>query len=176
MFQKLPLFVLYASLSLALPALIGCPSAVTAEAQVLLQQGLSALTQNREIVEQSVSDVKSALSPSDPRYLDAMESYGEAKESYDRFLESVESGDKTPHTRSVRGRTATDVQDKTIAFLKDASRALAPNANTRKIPYERAVIVPDGLSAQVNRLPKRVREQLLDEFDRDVRWRRWGDL
>ena len=156
--------------------LLGCTPQEQADAQVFLQQTLSNLVQNRALTEQFVRDVKTNVDPSNPGYLETMQSYQEARETYNRYLDEAESGDKVPHTRQLRGRTAVDVQNRTADFIADATAVLKPGLNTRKIPFQRAVIVPDNLAASIRKLPKHARERLIDDLDPQVRWRSWSEF
>jgi len=157
-------------------ATTGCTSTEEAETVTALQNALSELTQNRSLTEQFVRDVKSTTDPSDPSYIQAMESYQDARDVYNRYLDAVESGSHADKDRSLRHTSPRDVENATADFLSDATRALRPSANTRRIAFQRAVIVPDNLQATLAKLPKKAREQLIDQFDDQVRWRSWSQM
>jgi hypothetical protein len=105
-----------------------------------------------------------------------MDSYQDAREAYNQFLDAVESEAKTPPSRSVRRSGPVDVQNATADFLADATGLLRPNVNTRRIPFQRAVVIPDNLQSTLQKLPKKARERIIDNFDQQVRWRSWSQL
>ena len=161
---------------ITVPALTGCTPTEESETISGLQTALSDLTQNRSLTEQFVRDVKSSLDPGDPAYVQAMESYQDARDTYNRYLDTVESGQKRDSSRSLRGSSPRDVQNAAADFLADATRALKPTANTRKIAFQRAVIIPDNLSSNLASLPKKVRGRIVDNVDEQVRWRSWSQM
>jgi hypothetical protein len=156
--------------------MVGCTTAEEAETASILQTGLSDLTQNRALTEQFVRDVKANADPGDPAYVQAMESYQDARDVYNRFLDSVESGAKPNEERSLRHTSARDVQNATADFLADATRVLKPNLYSRKIAFQRAVLIPDNLPKALAKLPKKARRSLTDQFDEQVRWLSWSQL
>ena len=79
---------------LMLPTITGCTPTEESETISGLQTALSDLTQNRSLTEQFVRDVKASVDPGDPAYVQAMESYQDARDSYNRYLDNVESGRK----------------------------------------------------------------------------------
>lgn len=155
---------------------LGCTPAQESEAAADLQIALSNLVQNRALTEQFVRDVKATGDSADPAYSQAVESYQNARETYDRFLDTVEMGKQAKNNRSLRGATATDVENASADFLADATAVLRPRANTRRIPFQRAVILPENLIAQFSRLPKRARDKIIDRFDDQVRWKTWSQI
>lgn len=157
--------------------LAGCTGAEETEVVTTLQTALNNLVQNRSLTEQFVRDVKASVSPSDPKYAELMDTYQEARTSYDRYLDQIEDGRKDPPTsRSMRRVGPNDVRNSTADFLAEATSVLKPDANTRRIPFQRAVVIPDNLRATLQKLPKKAREKLIDQFDAQVRWRSWGQL
>ena len=164
------------ALSCLCAGLSGCTSEEETNTITTLQAALNNLVQNRSLTEQFVRDIKANADPSDPGYVQAMDSYQDARDSYDHYLDSVENGRQSVPTRSLRRSSPTDVQNATADFLADATSVLKPTVNTRRIPFQRAVVIPDNLQATLNKLPKKAREKLIDEFDQQVRWRSWGQL
>ncbi len=156
--------------------LAGCTPSEEVQTITDLQAALSALTQNRSLTEQFVRDVKSSADPGDPAYVQAMESYQDARDVYNRYLDAVESGGKRDSDRSLRHSSPRDVQNATADFLADATRVLKPSANTRKISFQRAVMVPDNLEGSLAKLPKKARQKITEEFDDQVRWRSWSQM
>jgi ABC-type transporter Mla subunit MlaD len=154
----------------------GCTGAEESQVITQLQTGLSSLLQNRALTEQFVRDIKTNVDPSDPGYAQAMDSYQDAREAYDHFLDTVEGGSDAHSPRSLRGVAANDVQNSTADFLADATSVLKPTVNTRRIPFQRAVVIPDNLQTTLNKLPRKAREKVIDQFDRQVRWRSWSQL
>ena len=156
--------------------LCGCTDTEKNETIVALQDALNSLTQNRSLSEQFVRDLKTTVDPADPAYQQAMDSYEVARDAYNSFLDDVELTKKESRAFRVRQQTRTDVRNATADFLADATSALKPSVNTRRIPFQRAIVIPDDLQASLQRLPKHAREQLVTRFDRQVRWRSWGQL
>jgi hypothetical protein len=105
-----------------------------------------------------------------------MESYQDARDVYNRYLDAVESAPNAQASRSLRHATPLDVQNATADFLADATRALKPTLNTRHVAFQRAVVVPTNLQSTLGKLPKKTREKLTDQFDDQVRWRSWSQL
>lgn len=173
---KATLVIQSLALAVLLICLSGCTPQEKAEATALVQSALSNLVQNRQLVEQFGRDVKANVEPSDPAYSQALESYMLAREAYNRFLDGVEGGDGLTHTRSLVGHSPLEAQNAAAAFLEDATRALKPSLNSRRIPFQRAVLIPDDLSGSLNRLPKRARQRIIENLDPQVRWSTWGDL
>jgi hypothetical protein len=157
-------------------SLSGCTPDEEAETISDLQTALSNLTQNRTLAEQFVRDVKSDTNPGDAAYVRAMESYQDARDVYNRFLDSVESGRSDQDDRTFRHASPTDVQNATADFLEDATRALKPTANARRVTFQRAVIVPERLQRTIAKLPKKARNRMIDRFDDQIRWRSWSEL
>jgi hypothetical protein len=164
-----------AAMSMAL-TMLGCTPAEENEAITALQTGLTDLTQNRALTEQFVRDLKSQCDPNDPAYIQAMDSYDQAKDVYNRFLDDAETGVRQDGTRSLHHSSPRDVQNATANFLEDATRALKPSINTRKVAFQRAIVVPEGLEASLAKLPKKARRNITEQFDDQVRWRGWGDI
>lgn len=163
--------------SLVLVGTTGCTSQEETETVATLQTALSDLTQNRALTEQFVRDVKASVSPTDPNYQQAMDSYEDARDAYNRYLDTVESGQKSQTSRSLRSSEALgNARSATAEFLADATAALKPSVNTRRVPFQRAVSIPDNLQHTLRKLPKHAREVLVDQFDSQVRWRSWGQL
>ena len=154
----------------------GCTDTEKTEVLTTLQTALSNLQQNRSLTEQFVRDIKANVDPSDPGYVQAMDSYQEAREAYNRYLDSIEDGGKPSQSRSLRHSSPVDVQNATADFLADATSVLKPNVNTRRIPFQRAVVIPDNLAPTFKGLPKKARETIVDNFDQQVRWRSWGQM
>jgi hypothetical protein len=157
-------------------SLTGCTSTEVSDSIAALQAALASLQANRALTEQFVRDVKASIDPGDPAYAQVMDSYQTARETYDRFLDGVEDGGKTTYSRSLRHVAPIDVQNAAADFLADATSALKPNLNTRRIPFQRAVVVPTDLGPALKRLPKKAREHIIDQFDQQVRWRQWAQL
>lgn len=146
------------------------------DALAALQAGLSSLQANRVLTEQCVREVKGGVVPSDPAYSEVMEGYGDAREAYNAYLDSVENLGRQTHSRSFRTVEPLDVQNATADFLADVTSALKPSVNTRRIPFQRAVVIPTDLSRALKKLPKKSRERILDNFDRQVRWKQWSQV
>jgi hypothetical protein len=156
--------------------LSGCTPAEESEIITSLQGSLDSLTQNKTLTAQFVRDIKATVNPSDPGYAQVMDSYQNAREAYDHYLDTVETDSKAPLSRSLRQLGPIDVQNATADFLADATSVLKPAVNTRRIPFQRAVVIPDNLRVTLAKLPKKAREKVIDQFDRQVRWQPWGQL
>ena len=154
----------------------GCPASEENASVAALQAGLASLVANRSLAEEFVRNVKTSVSPNDPTYQQAMESYEEARDSYNRFLDSVEYGAVESQTPRNELQLEMDAQDSTAGFLQDATRALKPSMNTRAINFRRAVQIPDHLAANLHKLPKHDRGALIRNLDDQVRWRSWGEM
>lgn len=163
-------------IALLSPGLTGCTDAEKTEAATTLQAALNNLVQNRSLTEQFVRDIKANVDPSDPGYIQAMDSYQDAREVYGKYLDSVEDGGKAAPTRSLKRSTPVDVQNATADFLADATSVLKPTVNTRRIPFQRAVVIPQNLNSTFQKLPKKARERIVDDLDQQVRWRSWSQL
>ena len=159
---------------------VGCPKATAAEKQdvlSLLQDSLADLAANRSLSEQCVRDIKSGLDPSDPAYQQAEESYDDARDAYNRFLDLAEETPSESQTRSLRSSNIVEnARQATATFLADATTALKPGAATRRIPFNRAVTIPDNLPQTLGKVSPHTRDELLDRFDREVRWSSWSAL
>ena len=167
--------VVFVAISLCL-GFLGCTPAEETAIITQLQTALNSLQQNRALTEQFVRDIKATVSPADPGYVQAMESYQDARESYDHFLDGVETNGRSMTTRSMRLSGPTEVRNAAADFLADATSVLKPDVNTRRIPFQRAIVIPDDLQAALQKLPKHSREKLINQFDDQIRWRSWGQL
>jgi hypothetical protein len=154
----------------------GCPAAEENASVAALQAGLASLVNNRTLAEQFVRDVKTSVSPNDPTYQQAMESYEQARDSYNRYLDSAEYGEAKNQSARNELQMEMNAQDSTAGFLQDATRALKPSMNTRAIDFRRAVQIPDNLTANLHKLPKKERGAVIHNFDDQVRWRSWGEM
>jgi hypothetical protein len=154
----------------------GCTPEEEQKTVAALQSGLSSLVQNRTLAEQFVRDVKASVGPNEPGYQQAMESYNEARDSYNHFLDVAESAAKEGHISSRQAQLAVDAQDSTADFFQDATRALKPALSTRGVDFRRAVIIPEDLQRSLGKLPKRDRQSLVDQVDKQVRWRSWDEV
>lgn len=171
------LIVLVFSSLIATPLTTGCNSKDEAATVAILQSALSNLNQNRSLVESFVRDVKENDSPDDPNYQQALDSYENARDAYNHYLDVIENPEDKNSTRSMRSQEAiSDARNTTAQFLADATAALRPNVSTRSIQFQRAVVIPDDLQAALQKLPKKARAYLTDRFDSQVRWRSWGQL
>jgi hypothetical protein len=157
-------------------SLSGCTQTEEAAVITQLQSALSDLAKNRELTEQFVRDIKTTVEPSNPGYATAMDSYQEARDSNDHFLDGVESSGKPARSRALRNASPLDVQSTTAAFMADATNVLKPDVNTRHIPFKRAIVIPSDLQATLHKLPRKDRERIIDNFDKEVRWRSWDQL
>jgi|GEM_PF-4296612 len=165
----------YSFLLILAITLAGCTPKEKEAAILDLTSALNDLVQNRSLTEQFVKDVKATSAPSDPRYMQAVESYQHARETYHSYIDMVEAGEPL-HTRSLRGTSPVEVQNATADFLADALSILKPEVNTRHLRFQRTIIIPDNLTTTIGKLNKKTREQILDRIDPQVRWRTWGEL
>jgi hypothetical protein len=154
----------------------GCTATEEADTVTALQSALTNLVQNRSLTEQFVRDVKSNTDAGDPAYVEAMESYQDARDVYNRYLDSVENGTHNGGERSLHQASPRDVENVTADFLAEATRALKPSVDTRRIAFQRAVVVPENLQTTLSKLPKKARERVIDQFDDQVRWRSWSQM
>ena len=157
--------------------MVGCSAKDESETVAVLQSALSDLTQNRSLAEQFVRDVKASVPPADPNYQQALDSYEDARDAYNHYLDTVENPSGKGSSRSLRSVEAiTGARNATAEFLADATTALRPDVATRRIQFQRAVVIPDDLQRSLKKLPKTARDYLTDQFDGQVRWRSWGQL
>ena len=154
----------------------GCTPTEETDTLAALQSGLSTLVANRTLSEQFVRDVKTTVAPTDPAYQQAMDSYEEARDSYNHFLDTVEDGAVKGKDTRQEMELGLDAENSTAGFLQDATRALRPSMNTRGIDFRRAIHIPGNLAPDLQRLPKRQRSALVQQFDNQVRWRSWGQM
>jgi len=161
----------------ALALVFGSTTACSSTAAIgALQAALTSLVQNKSLAEQFVRDVKTSVDPTDPVYQQVMESYEEARDSYNNFLNSVELAAKTNQSKPDLSESAESAQNATADFLESATKTLRPNANTRGIAFRRAIVLPEGLPKDLSELPKKSRQDVINHFDREVRWRSWRQL
>jgi hypothetical protein len=163
-------------IALSCLTICGCTPAEEQEALTQMQTALSNLEHNRSLAEQFVRDIKASADPSDPGYIQAIQSYQEAREAYDHYLDGVETNGKALTKRSLQIYGPNEVRNATADFLADATAVLKPNVNTRRIPFQRAIVVPDDLQSNLQKVPKKMRERMIDGFDNQVRWRTWEQL
>jgi hypothetical protein len=166
--------------SVVLLALCACNQQQEQTALAVLQGGLNALDQNRSLSEEFVREVKDSGDPGSPSYLQAQASYDDARDRYNAYLDTIEAGKvpKQSKSRSLDSRRALEasVTDSVATFLGDATSALKPSVNTRRVPFERGVTLPSEIPDLLTKLSRRDREQLVAQFDKQVRWRSWSQL
>lgn len=168
--------LLFASLLFTFAFTTGCSPSQESEMATVLQGALTNFTQNRSLTEQFVRDVKSRLDPADPAYIQAMESYQEARETYNRYLDGLETGQRKVASRSLRSASPIAVENAAADFISDASRAMRPSEVRHRGDFQRAVVVPEQLQSIFSRLPRKTREEMIDQFDGQIRWRSWSQL
>jgi hypothetical protein len=130
-------------------------------------------------MEQYGRDVKTSVDPSDPSYSDLMQSYEEARDEYNHYLDEVESDVTTHHSHHSTAALAPAVrkaQDATSQFLAHATRTLDPNSGIRGVEFRKAVIFPQSLTRDLHHVPETYRQDLISTFDEQVRMRSWGRL
>lgn len=163
--------------SLTSTLLTGCTPTQISDTQSVLQTALADFTQNRSLTEQYVRDVKARVDPSDPAYVQAMESYQDARDSFNRYLDVLESGKSGGQSRSLsRTLSSVSVEGAAEDFISDATRAMRPNDVRHRGEFRRSVVIPEDLQSAVAKVPKKIRNRMVDQFDDQVRWRSWGQL
>jgi len=153
-----------------------CTPAETSDTLNALDAALSTLVQNRSLAEQFVRDVKTNVDATDPTYPQVMEDYEAARDAYNHCLDLVELAAKTNDSHPAIARAVEESQNATGDFLTRATRSLRPSVDTRGIAFRRAVVIPEDLPQNLNRLSKRYRTQMIRQFDDQVRWRSWRQL
>jgi hypothetical protein len=154
----------------------GCTPLEEEQTLTDVQAALSQLTQNRAMAEQFGRDIKTNVSPSTTTYADLMESYEEARDSYNHFLNAVESDGMGRASQDVVTPSMTDAQNATYDFIEAASKTLNPGGDVRGVSIRRAIKMPVNLPAQLQRIPKAERRRLVKQFGEQVQWRSWGQL
>jgi hypothetical protein len=162
------MFVIIPFLSL----LIGCSPAETAA----FDSALEALVSNKSLAEQFVRDIKADKEPTDPVYGQLMDRYEDSKDSYNHFLDSAENGARTNGRSPSLGEALESARSSSTEFLVQATRSLRPDVNTRGIAFEKAIRVPEDLSQSLHKLPGKYRNRIIDQLDKQVRWRSWHQL
>lgn len=169
--------VMMVLVAMAMLCTAGCSAKDESETVAILQSALSDLQANRSLAEQFVRDVKESVPPTDPNYQQALDSYENARDAYNHYLDTVENSNSQHSSRSLRSVEATNAARSTTAeFLADATTALRPSVATRHVEFQRAIVLPDNLQRTLKKLPKSSRDYLTDKFDDQVRWRSWGQL
>jgi len=161
---------------LSLFVLIGCTPAEEEEAITDAQTALTDLSADRSLTEQFVRDLKANCDSESPACAQAMSSYEDARDTYNRYLDDVENGNVPQGERSLHHSSPRDVENAATDFLSDATRALKPSVNTRQVAFQRAVIIPNNLQYSLSKLPKKARRNIVEQFDDQVRWRSWEQL
>jgi hypothetical protein len=136
---------------------------------------LNDLVQNKNLAEQFVRDLKMTVEPSDPTYQRLVQDYEAARACYDDYLDSV----KSPVTRQNQidlNQLSEDAKSSAADFLEQATRSLRPTINTRRIHFQRAIVLPEDLTQVLQKFPKNRRNQLIRQFETQVRWRSWRQL
>jgi hypothetical protein len=168
MIAGVSLFVIVPFLSL----LTGCDPAVTAA----LDTALGKLVSNKNLSEQFVRDIKATIEPTDSVYGQLMDRYEDSKDSYNHLLDSVEKAARTNRSSPSVDEALERAQTSSAEFLAQATRSLRPDLNTRGIAFERAISVPEGLPESLHKLPGKYRNRLIDQFDKQIRWRSWRQI
>jgi hypothetical protein len=172
------------NLRLALVALLwivtiaasGCTPSEEDETIAAIQDAMTTLTANRSLVEQMGRDVKSNVNPAAPAYSDLMESYEEARDSYNNFLDTVAASSIGRSADAGIAPAMDEAQTSTADFIQAATRALDPTGNMRGLSTHRAIKLPSNLADRLQHLPKSERKRLVQQFGSQVHWRSWGQL
>jgi len=157
----------------------GC--GVPADVITNLEDALNTYVQNRSVTEQVVRDLKSKVEKNqlvllNPDFQRAIESYYEARDSYNHFLDEEELATKNRRLNPDVAEASQNARSKATQFLEDATRALRPSINARGIDYESALAIPNGLPKDLWALPPKSRDRAIKEFDQRARWKSWSEL
>jgi hypothetical protein len=137
---------------------------------------LNTLAQSKALAEQFVRDEKSVEDPGDPGYRNAMSAYEDARDAYNNYLTALEVSAGTGKVPATLSNQAEQAQTTAARFLTVATRSLKPDQDTRSIQFDRAVTVPADLCQKLHKLPAKQRNQLLAQYDGQLRWLPWGHL
>lgn len=148
----------------------------SAEAISALSSAAHELAANRSLAEQYVRDIKASVDTNDPAYGEMMESYQQARNTYNHFLDLIKLAAKQekPSKESLK-MTAEEARSSAVEFVAGATRSLAPTLATRNVRFEKAIVIPQSLPECLYRIPKKYREEAINQLD-EVRWRAWGQL
>src|ERR1700693_5339964 len=83
------------ALSLSLCLLTGCSEAEVQAVTSGVTGALTALEGNKALAEQFVRDVKTHMPSADPQYESIMETYGQARDDYNKYLSQIEAAART---------------------------------------------------------------------------------
>lgn len=139
---------------------------------------LNTFIQNKTLAEQFVRDIKADVDPSEPVYSKLLESYDEAKSSYDRLLDELEAPG-SHHGRSIRPRldgAKRKAEESMATFLDTAAHTLRPTVSFRSAELKTVAALPDDLAVVLESVPKAERARYAHDLDSAVRWRSWNEL
>ena len=156
--------------------LTGCTSAEESEVLSALQAALASLNQNRTLIEQYGRDIQSRVDPSSETYADLMEGYVETRDAYNHYLESLARATMSKHPQSELKISADKARDATARFMAGATRTLDRNAPLRGVVFREAIELPDSVTRDLRRIPKREREEMVNHFTDQMKVRSWGKL
>lgn len=167
-FILLPVFTLALSMITA--------SCQPSEATTALDSALKDLIQNKNLAEQFVRDIKTTVDPSEPSYAQVMQDYEAARSGYQDFLNSVKLAAVTNQSHADSRQLGDDARTEAAEFFMNATKLLRPTMETRAIPFQRAIVLPENLTQLLQRLPKRRRSELIQQFENQIRWQSWRAL
>jgi hypothetical protein len=67
------------------------------------------------------------------------------------------------------------VRRSTGDFLSAATRNLAPQTSMRDLEFDRAIQIP-VLPRNLHGMSTKYRDQIINQFDSQIRWRAWREL
>ncbi len=137
---------------------------------------LSSLQQNKSLGEQFARDVKSEVAPDDGSYITLLETYEDARNTYNRFIDRLGAAVTANDSKADLSTEYEETQRKVAAFLRLASQTLDPSLDQRGVPFQRAIEIPKTLPKALHDLPARSRNEIVTHVAQSARWRSWRDL
>lgn len=149
-----------------------CDTANTAAAL----NALDMLVQNKDIAQQGVRDVKRSVDPNDPVYIKTMYKYDDARDIYNHLLDVLESAARDGRTPSQLAPLVNEMREASSAFLSTAAQAVQPSIDVRSLDLDRAIQVPPHCTRSMRQVPSKLRDSVIQEIDKQVRWKSWREL
>jgi len=136
---------------------------------------LSQLTQNKNLSEQFVHDVKNHLDTTDPQYERIMGHYEIARDLYNEYISQLQSSVKSGRSNSSAADSMDHLNSATAAFIGAAAKGLDPTITSRNVQFDRAIVLPT-VDNSVKKLSLDARKLLADHVIAGMRWKPWSQI
>jgi hypothetical protein len=141
----------------------------------VVTEALAVLRSNKDLVEIYARDIKRQFRPEEVQYTQARQSYESARLVNDTYVAGIQLAVTSDEQEYKDEQRAKELQIATSEFLTVGTRALAPQAVVRKIPFAAVTRTPSALHLAVRRLPVENQTHAIGKLE-ETRWKPWDEV